>query len=513
MPGNNNNDVVLIGGGVGSLTTAALLANSGRRVTVLEHNHVAGGCASSFYRKGYWFESGATTLVGLDPGMPLRHVLDTTGIEFPVIPLATPMQVHLADGTVVTRYQDLEAWIHEAERVFGSKNQRAFWEFCYDISRFVWDTSLEFRAFPPSSAGDIFETVPRIRPRQVLKSRFAFHTMRRLLQRFDLLDNQPFVDFVNEQLMITAQNTSEEVNVLFGATALCYTNYTNYYVPGGLIRMIDAFADFIRSRGSQLICRATVTGISRLNDAGPNNYRVTTENNGDFDTPCVVSGVPIQNTIDLVADPALVRRHSSRALPSHRLWSAFSMGLVFNNPPTAGDTSPVLHHQIHLSENESEKEILPGIAARSIFLSLSHPDDEIRGPADQTIASISTHIPDPANNEILDIAELEAAIIQILIRRGFIQTSEQIIYKHCSTPKTWRQWTRRKHGFVGGHPQFRSIKPWRMLDARLAPGFYQCGDTAYPGQGIPGACLSGIIAHHKLTRDHSRASIPKQQHA
>ena len=82
-----------------------------------------------------------------------------------------------------------------------------------------------------------------------------------------------------------------------------------------------------------------------------------------------------------------------------------------------------------------------------------------------------------------------------------IFTREQLVYQHFSTPRTWQQWTRRKFGFVGGHPQFRSIKPWAMLDARLSGGLYQCGDTAYPGQGIPGACLSGIVAAHKLLRD------------
>lgn len=42
-----------------------------------------------------------------------------------------------------------------------------------------------------------------------------------------------------------------------------------------------------------------------------------------------------------------------------------------------------------------------------------------------------------------------------------------------------------------------------MKDARLDhKGVYVCGDTVYPGQGIVGACLSGIIAAEKLWRDH-----------
>ena len=50
---------------------------------------------------------------------------------------------------------------------------------------------------------------------------------------------------------------------------------------------------------------------------------------------------------------------------------------------------------------------------------------------------------------------------------------------------------------------YMGIKPWRMKDARLdGHGAYICGDSTYPGQGIPGACLSGIIAVEKLMADH-----------
>jgi phytoene dehydrogenase-like protein len=42
-----------------------------------------------------------------------------------------------------------------------------------------------------------------------------------------------------------------------------------------------------------------------------------------------------------------------------------------------------------------------------------------------------------------------------------------------------------------------------MKDARLDhKGAYVCGDTVYPGQGIVGVCLSGIIAFRKLMQDH-----------
>jgi len=95
----------------------------------------------------------------------------------------------------------------------------------------------------------------------------------------------------------------------------------------------------------------------------------------------------------------------------------------------------------------------------------------------------------------------EAAIIERLSELDFIK-AENIVYTHSSTPAAWEKWTQRQFGFVGGYPQLMRIKPWQMLDARLdGHRAYICGDTTYPGQGIPGVALSGIIAYEKLKRD------------
>ena len=138
----NQYDAIVIGSGMGSLTTACLLAKAGQKVAVLEQNYLAGGCTSSYWRKGFVFESGATTLVDLDEHMSLKYLLDEIGVKLNPTHLKLPMQVHFSDKTVLNRYQNLAQWITEAEQHFGQKNQRAFWEFCYKISQFVWKTSL-----------------------------------------------------------------------------------------------------------------------------------------------------------------------------------------------------------------------------------------------------------------------------------------------------------------------------------------------------------------------------------
>jgi len=88
-------DIIIIGAGMGGMTAASLLANDGFSVLVLEAAHVPGGCSSSYKRKGYIFESGATTLIGFDKYQPLRMLEDKLKIKLPKKPIDPSMTVHL----------------------------------------------------------------------------------------------------------------------------------------------------------------------------------------------------------------------------------------------------------------------------------------------------------------------------------------------------------------------------------------------------------------------------------
>ena len=474
-------EVIVIGSGFAGLTCAALLAKEGLKVTVLEQNYLPGGCTSSYWRKGFVFEAGATTVVGMDPAMPLNFVVDQLGIEIPMRKLKLPMKVYLSDNTVLRRHQDLDQWVKTAKDVF-SGNQEGFWKECMKVSQFVWNSSTRYRQFPPTRWSDYGSLLRNFDFSDLNHAKYALISTQRIMEKYQVA-SPAFTKFVNEQLLITAQNNANEVNFLFGAAALCYTNYSNYYIDGGLINLVNPLIKFIEKNEGKIQYRTGVKSIRR----GKHKYFIDTTK-GKFESDFVVSGIPMNNTLQLFDDLKIDKR---KVLSSPKLNGAFQMGIGFKSEKEFES----LHHQIHLNKP------LAQTGSNSIFLSLSHADDQMRSDLpNHRVASISTHVSDPERS-IIDGEEVEKEIIDNLEKWDFLTRSD-IVYQHSSTPKSWHKWTRREWGFVGGYPQYMDTKPWQMLDARLdRKKAYICGDTTYPGQGIPGTALSGIIASEKLKAD------------
>lgn len=469
--------ILVVGAGIAGLSAALRLSKSGHQVQVLDQNWMVGGCAGTYLRKHHLYESGATTLVGMEEFMPLGMIVRETGLDIQPIHLEIPMQIHFPNNRILTRYESLDQWIDEAEGFFGFK-QAAFWKQAYTLADTVWRASTKYLDFPPANLSEAFSSMLKFKPADWQVLRKALISTNQWMKNQGMPLQGDFADFVDAQLLITAQSNAQQTNAAFGAAALAYPLFPNYYLPGGIGKLAQAMADLALKNGAQIQLRTAVQSIKKIGST----YEIES-NDQVWHADQVVSAIPVNNLIDLLGQrPAGIRDLRTES----SLWSAFQTSFSVRQALPF----QALHHQVHCERP------IPHLAGKTLFVSFSHPNDSERAPDGSLVVSVSAHLDlsKPWNSEYK--AEVEAEILIQLRERGFLVAQPD--YVHSAAVGSWQKWTGRAFGAVGGYPQLNGLKPWQMNNAASGwPGLWLAGDTVYPGQGIPGAALSGWIAANR----------------
>ncbi|MDX2099501.1 MAG: NAD(P)-binding protein, partial [Leptolyngbyaceae cyanobacterium bins.59] len=168
--------IVVIGAGIGGLTAAALLAHRGYSVLVLDQAIVPGGCASTFQRRGFTFDVGATQVAGLEPGGIHHRIFAELGIALPeATPCDPACAVYLpGESSPVSVWRDPQRWQAERQRQFPASEP--FWQFLSDLFRYSWAFQSRDPILPPRHPWDFWQLLQAVRPDTFLTLPHTFST-------------------------------------------------------------------------------------------------------------------------------------------------------------------------------------------------------------------------------------------------------------------------------------------------------------------------------------------------
>ena len=486
--------VVVVGAGVGGLTTAARLARAGFEVDVVEAHVYAGGCAGTFFHKRYRFDAGATLAGGFYEGGPMDRVAKAVGLEgWPTHSAEPAMVVHLPNGQQVTRWTDKR---REEEHLlaFGAAGRR-FWQWQEETADALWDLAMRLPPWPAQEPAQWFDLTKK--GLGWLFSRFPKHlSPRLLLDAFrpvgaHLRDAPEALRyFVDAQLLIAAQTTSQRANALYGASALDLPRRGVVHLKGGMGAIAECLVEAVRRNGGRVHFRQEV---DRLRLEGGRIVSVETKAGASFPADLVICNLSPWDIRRLLGENTPKKLRDLPEMPDDG-WGAFMVYVGLKNDAIPKDWP--LHHQVLLREPMGE--------GNTAFLSLAPAWDTQRAPAGHRPLTISTHTSlrpwwslFQSDREAYEAKKKAyAEMLLDAAQRALPSLREGAALILPGTPVTFQRFTRRQWGWVGGFPQVDLFRAW---GPKIREDLWMVGDSIFPGQSTAAVALGGLrVAEDRL---------------
>lgn len=521
-------DYTIIGAGVAGLSIAALLAKDGYTVQLIESHSKPGGCASFFRDKGFRYDVGATTLSGFREGEPIHKLvklLDLDKISFKnkslngeleanlnISPSKNGIQIYQAAKSI-RRYSDKRAWIEESyEKLIEKKSAEAklrhqqFWEELYKIEKDGFYILSKHKNLIPASFNDLIKC---LNPEKLFASITAlkhlpelFLPLDYLLKKYFLQDEMKFIEFLDEQLIISTQNNTKKTPIFTAALGLTYASSINY-VYGGVNQLAVALLSKCEELGVKVTMRREVVKIEKLTDRTNTvgSYKLVDKSNEEYFTKNIISNLSFWNMAEMT-NGSIRDFYEIFAARFQYSISAFTvyLGLETDYKPTTDYAQIILDSPIK------------HCCSKSFFVSYSRSNDKIKAEDKGLNIIISTHT-DSA--EWLDLdpeiylqkkTETETEILKELFKHipelisSDSKLNETKIKSLISgTAKTFQHYTKRKNGTVGGLPHSIDYSFFELMPKKV-PGekIFMVGDTGFPGQGLVSTVYSALSVYEAV---------------
>ncbi len=496
---NQTVDVVVIGSGIGGLCCAALLAKYGYGVTVCESHSIAGGAAHSFERDGYKFDSGPSLYSGLSSSPtnnPLRQVLDVIGEDlewanYNVWGCRLPegdfnayvgadhfagILKELRGESAVAQWRKLQAEMKPLAEAVNALPSLAM--------RFDLGAAMSMGQYLPNTLGHL----PNI-----LRMTGPFSKI------MDGIVSDPFIrnwmDLLSFLLSGLPASGTVGAEMAFMFAEWYKPGVELDYPMGGSGAIVDALLRGLIKRGGEIIYNAHVDRLLvEQNKAVGVRLR-----NGDEirATQAVVSNASVWDTLSLIPEGVLPKSFVKEREQTPECESFMHLHLGID----ATGLSDLECHYIVVNDWEQ------GVTAPQNVVVMSIPS--VLDPSLAPTGKHAIHVYTPGNEPYQLWAGMDrrsdaykqqkqerAEIMWQGLERVIPDIRDRAELTLVGTPLTHQRYLRRHHGTYGpAHQAGKALFPGSTTPLS---GLLCCGDSTFPGIGIPAVAASGAIAANTI---------------
>ena len=492
-------DVVVIGSGIGGLSCAALLAHYGLRVIVCESHSIPGGAAHSFERQGFRFDSGPSLYSGMSSSPspnPLRQVLDLIGEDLPWLTYDT-WGCWLPEGNFATA-----VGADQFSQVLQSLRGAAAVAEWQRFQQLMEPLSQAAIALPPAALRldlGAMLTLGRFAPALL---RFA-PQMAKLTGSFERVMAGSITDpFLKNWLNLLCFLLSGLPASGTSAAEMAFM-FADWYRPGvkldypqgGSGAIVQALRRGIERRGGEVWLNAPVAEILV---AGQRAIGVRLGDGTVLRSNHVVSNASIWDTLKLLPENALPADfcRQRQATPACDSFLHLHLGIDGRDIP-----ADLPCHHIVVNDWAA------GVSAPQNVVLISMPS--LLDPGLVPLGKQTIHVYTPGNEPYALWQGLErnsAAYQEQKQKRAEVmwQALERVIpdiRSRCEvclvgTPLTHERFLRRDRGSYG--PAISAGTGLFPAGNTPLKGLLCCGDSTFPGIGLPAVAASGMIAAHTI---------------
>jgi carotene isomerase len=504
-------EIVVIGSGVGGLSCAALLARYGFEVVVCESHTIPGGAAHAFERNGFKFDSGPSLYSGLSYSPspnPLRQVLDAIGVDLPCVQYDT-WGCYLPEGQFETSVGADQ--FCEVLQQFRGEAAVTEWRILQQIMAPYANAAV---ALPPAAVrldwGAVL-TMSQFAPALVQHLGRVFQLTGSFAQLIDGKISDPFIrnwlDLLCFLLSGLPASGTSAAEMAFMFADWYRPGVKLDYPIGGSGALVDALVRGLNQHGGELRLGCHVEQVLV---EGKRAIGIRLSNGETIRANWIISNASVWDTLKLLPKGAIPPALAEKQQKTPECDSFLHLHLGID---AAGLPPNLACHHIVVNDWSL------GITAPQNVVLVSIPsliDPSLAPPGKQTI-----HVYTPGNEPYAlwqGMDRRSEAYQQQKQERAEVmwQALERIIpdiRSRCEvtlvgTPLTHERYLRRHHGSYG--PAIRAGEGLFPGSRTPLSGLLCCGDSTFPGIGLPAVAASGMIAANSIAPVHKHLSLLKE---